>query len=153
MGFEVWVAINDRNRTYGGGRLCDGCIDTLPATLDQAPGADAIRLIDILWLEPGDGRVAGAFEVEHTTSIYSGIVRLLDLALSGELHATASLFLVAPDDREGEVRTQLVRPAFSRVRDLTLRFLPYGELKVHREAMARFGMGMKAIEAVSRVLV
>lgn len=35
-----------------------------------------MRLIDVLWLERGSGRVAGAFEVEHTTSIYSGIVRL-----------------------------------------------------------------------------
>jgi type II restriction enzyme len=44
--------------------------------------------------------VAAAFEVEHSTSIYSGIVRMLDLALSGDLHATAGLFLVAPDARE-----------------------------------------------------
>lgn len=153
LGFHVWVAANDRNRAYGGGRLCDGCLDQLPSSLDVVSGAEAIRLIDILWLEPGTGRVAGAFEVEHTTSIYSGIVRLLDLALSGDFHATAGLFLVAPDDREGEVRAQLSRPAFSRVSDLTVRFLPYGELKTHREAIARFGSGMKAIEAVSRVLM
>lgn len=97
--------------------------------------------------------MVGAFEVEHTTSIYSGIVRLLDLTLSGDFHATAGLFLVAPDDREGDVRPQLSRPAFSRVGDLTVRFLPYGEQKAHRESIARFGSGIKAIEAVSRVLV
>lgn len=153
LGFDVWVAANDRNRGYGTGRLRDGCLDRLPSAIEQAPGADAIRLIDVLWLERDNAKVAGAFEVEHTTSIYSGIVRLLDLALGGDLHSPNGLFLVAPDDREPEVRTQLARPAFSRVGDLKVRFLPYGELKANRETMAKFGQGMKAVEAVSRVLV
>jgi len=64
-----------------------------------------------------------------------------------------SLFLVAPDDREAEVRAQLNRPAFSRVADLHLRYLPDSELEKNREAMARFGPGLKAVEAVSRTLV
>ena len=34
------------------------------------------------------------------------------------------LFLVAPDDREDEVRAQLTRPAFQRVSDLQVRYLP-----------------------------
>ena len=57
-----------------------------------------IRLIDVLWLDRGSSTVPAAFEVEHTTSIYSGIVRLLDLALGAPTSATQGLFLVAPDD-------------------------------------------------------
>jgi type II restriction enzyme len=73
----------------------------LPDTIATSKGADSIRLIDVLWLEGAAISVAAAFEVEHSTSIYSGIVRMLDLALSGgDLHATAGLFLVAPDARE-----------------------------------------------------
>lgn len=94
-----------------------------------------------------------AFEVEHTTSIYSGIVRMLDLALGVPDHAGVKLFLVAPDAREDDVRQQLARPAFRRVADLSVRFLPYGELERNRESMARFGTGLKAVEAVSRILV
>ena len=153
LGFDVWVAANDRNRAFGTGRLCDGCLTTLPDAIERAPGADAVRLIDVLWLEHATGRVAGAFEVEHTTSIYSGIVRLLDLALGAPDQTTRGLFLVAPDEREDDVRAQLARPAFSRVADLEVSFLPYGELERHRETMARFGHGMKAIEAVARRLV
>ena len=152
LGFDVWIAANDRNRPYDGGRLCDGCLDDLPAVVSEAAGADAVRLIDVLWLDRGTGRVAAGFEVEHTTSIYSGIVRLLDLALGASEQSTKGLFLVAPDDREAEVRAQLVRPAFRRVADLHVRYLPYGELERHREAMARFGDGLKAIEAVARTL-
>lgn len=159
LGFHVWVAANDRNRAVQGGRLCDGCVEALPATLEASTGAEAIRLIDVLWLERAGangsalGRVTAAFEVEHTTSIYSGIVRMLDLALGVPDHAGVKLFLVAPDAREDDVRQQLARPAFRRVADLSVRFLPYGELEKNRESMARFGTGLKAVEAVSRVLV
>ena len=150
LGYEVWVAANDRSRPCGPGKLGDGCVGTLPAAVVAAPGSDAVRLIDVLWL--ASGRVAAAFEVEHTTSIYSGIVRLLDLALGSDVHPAEGLFLVAPDDREAEVRAQLARPAFSRVADLKVRYLPYGELAANRAAIARFGSGLKAIHALSRVL-
>lgn len=153
LGFDVWIAANDRSRTYGEGRLSDGCLEALPDLLADAPGADAVRLIDVIWLERGSGAVAAAFEVEHTTSIYSGIVRLLDLALGAAAEATHALFLVAPDEREDDVRAQLRRPAFRRVADLSVRFLAYGELERNREAMARFGTGLRAIEAVARTLV
>lgn len=152
LGFEVWVAANDVGRPYAGGRLGDGCLRALPAQFEQSAGVDAVRLIDVIWFVRDNGRVAGAFEVEHTTSIYSGIVRLLDLALGGIDQPVHGLYLVAPDARENDVRAQLARPAFSRVADLHVRFLPYGELERHREAMARFGTGMKAVESVARVL-
>jgi type II restriction enzyme len=151
LGYDVWIAANDRSRIHDGTPLGYGCLERLPDSLATCKGADAIRLIDVLWLEAGESRVAAAFEVEHSTSIYSGIVRMLDLALStSELHSSAGLFLVAPDAREKDVRAQLQRPAFSRVADLEISYLPYGELERHREAMAKFGTGLKAIKAIAR---
>ena len=152
LGFKVWVAANDRARPYGDGRLADGCLDTLPIAIENALAADTIRLIDVLWLDDTGQRIDAAFEVEHTTSIYSGIVRMLDLALGlGGANASA-YFLVAPDEREEDVRAQFARPAFSRVTDLHLRYLPYSELGKHREAIVRFGSGLKAIHAIARPL-
>lgn len=153
LGYEVWVASNDRRRPYLNGQLADGCVSTLPACIESAPGADAIRLIDILWLDKDRTKVMAAFEVEHTTSIYSGIVRMLDLALGSELQATEGLFLVAPDNREEDVRAQLARPAFSRVADMKVRFLSYGELEKNRVALGRFGSGIKGVHAISKLLV
>ncbi|GHH24515.1 hypothetical protein GCM10008023_36650 [Sphingomonas glacialis] len=154
LGYDVWIAANDRSRPFNGSPLGYGCLERLPATIATSKGADSIRLIDVLWLEKGGDHVAAAFEVEHSTSIYSGIVRMLDLALSGsELHATAGLFLVAPDTREADVRAQLQRPAFSRVADLDISYLPYGELEKNREAIGRFGSGLKAIKAIASKLV
>lgn len=153
LGYEVWVASNDRRRAYLNGQLADGCVTALPACIENAPGADAIRLIDILWLDKERTKVMAAFEVEHTTSIYSGIVRMLDLALGSDLQATEGLFLVAPDSREEDVRAQLARPAFSRVADMKVRFLSYGELEKNRIALGRFGSGIKGVHAISKLLV
>jgi type II restriction enzyme len=153
LGFSVWIAANDRSRTFEGNPLGRGCIEELPRALRVATGVDSIRLIDVLWLDGSSGAVKAAFEVEHSTSIYSGIVRMLDLAFSAAALAEQSaLFLVAPDAREAEVRTQVNRPAFTRVADLNVRYLPYGELGKHREAIARFGSGLKGIEAIAKRL-
>ena len=151
LGFDVWVASNDRGRIYNGGKLSDGCITEL-SIKSKSKETDSIRLIDIVWVDKLSRQIVAAFEVEHTTSIYSGIVRLLDLALGADCQALQGLFLVAPDDREREVRDQLARPAFSRIGDLKVRYLPYGELRANRDAILRFGHGMKPIEAISRVL-
>jgi type II restriction enzyme len=152
LGFDVWIAANDRNRPHGNGRLADGCIPEFPPILAASPGADAIKLIDVLWLDGCVNRVAAAFEVEHTTSIMSGIVRMLDLA-SSQAQAVPALFLVAPDGREADVRAQLARPAFRAISSLHVRYVPYGELERHREAIARFGSGLKGIEAIARALI
>jgi type II restriction enzyme len=152
LGFGVWIASNDRNRSLGSGRLGDGCIEALPTWISDGASAETVGLIDVLWVDEDAEEVVAAFEVEHTTSIYSGIVRMLDLALGLQGSAGAKLFLVAPDSREEQVRAQLMRPAFSRVADLKVQFLPYSELEKNRDAMARFGSGLRPIQSVARQL-
>jgi len=152
LGFDVWIAANDTNRMLPTGRLGEGCIGELPSSIAHTPDGDAIRLIDVIWLDRPSARVVAAFEVEHTTSIYSGILRLKDLALGAPEQAVQGLFLVAPDDREDEVRDQLRRPGFQDIAHLQMRFLPYSELSKNRDAIARFGEGLKAIHAVSKTL-
>lgn len=151
LGFLPYIAANDRTRPWQEGLLGDGCAS--PTDLPEAmPGIDMVRLIDVLWLSPRDRHVEAAFEVEHTTSIYSGILRMLDLSLGRDASELSGLFLVAPDNREEDVRRQLARPAFSRVADLRLRYLPYSELSRNRDQIARFGSGLKPMYAIARDL-
>ena len=153
LGFDVWVASNDRSRTFGSGQLGDGCLAQVPFAVGNIKDGEAVRLIDLLWFERGSGKPAAAFEVEHSTSIYSGIVRMLDLALGvQDDHTGIRLFLVAPEKRESEVSAQLQRPAFRGVHGVQFMFIPYGELEKNREAMAKFGNGLKAIDAIARRL-
>jgi type II restriction enzyme len=152
LGFEIWIASNDRSRPYGSGKLGDRCLAQLPIHMTEKGLAEAISFIDVIWFKRGVASVVAAFEVEHTTSIYSGILRLLDLAHHDTGESLKSLYLVAPDNREHEVRLQLNRPAFQKISELHIKYLPYGELDRNRESMARFGEGLKAIEAISKNL-
>lgn len=54
LGYAVHIAVNDRNRECGAGRLGEGCLAELPSALREAPGADAVRLIDVLWIKSDD---------------------------------------------------------------------------------------------------
>ncbi|NQD37949.1 type II restriction endonuclease [Permianibacter sp. IMCC34836] len=151
LGYRVWIASNDRNRNFSGGRLADGCMTELP--IDSATAvAETVRLIDVLWLAGERDAIVAAFEVEHSTSIYSGIVRMLDLAFGYPEHSECSFFLVAPDERENDVRGQLRRPAFAQIGHLNVRYLPYSALRTHRHTMAQFGVGMKPLDAIARQL-
>ncbi|HEX6368092.1 MAG TPA: hypothetical protein VF006_04105 [Longimicrobium sp.] len=112
MGFSVWVARNDRGRSYNGGKLADlfKVKDSLPLQFDEGT-TRTIELIDVLWLK-GNAIVA-AFEVESTTSIYSGLLRMSDL-LSMQPNLNIPLFIVAPEDRREKVIDE-VNPTFSRL--------------------------------------
>lgn len=153
LGFDVWIASNDKGRTLGSGHLGDGCLLEMPSVVGNIKDGDAVKLIDLLWFDRGSNKPVAAFEVEHSTSIYSGIVRMLDLALGvQDEHSGIRLFLVAPDERESQVRSQLQRPAFRSVHGVDFMFIPYGELERNREAMGKFGNGLKAIDAIARRL-
>jgi type II restriction enzyme len=54
-------------------------------------------------MEKGKPKIVCAFEVEKSTSIYSGILRLSDIAFSLPDHQS-SLYIVSPDSREKEVK-------------------------------------------------
>jgi len=75
MGFNVWVARNDRGKIYKGKKFSTlpKLKRDLPLQFDEATNK-TIELIDVLWLQ-GNAIVA-AFEIESTTSIYSGLLRM-----------------------------------------------------------------------------
>lgn len=113
MGFTVWVARNDRGRAYNNNRFSDlpALRSTLPLQFDDATNR-TIELIDVLWLSKN--AIVAAFEIESTTSIYSGLLRMGDL-VAMQPNLNIPLFLVAPDDRREKVFAEVNRPTFSRL--------------------------------------
>lgn len=129
MGLDVWVARNDRSKAWNALALgaMPRIIDELPTQFNEATNR-TIELIDVLWLK-GNSIVA-AFEVESTTSIYSGLLRMSDL-LALQPNLDIDLYLVAPDDRRGKVEQEIMRPTFNlRERPLAeaCGFLPFSKL-------------------------
>lgn len=113
MGFSVWVARNDRNREISGKRFSEVFTlkEELPLQFDEAT-TKTVEYIDVLWLK-GNAIVA-AFEVESTTSIYSGLLRMSDL-IAMQPNLNIPLYIVAPDDRREKVFQEVNRPTFSRM--------------------------------------
>lgn len=71
-----------------------------------------IELIDVLWLR--GNAITAAFEIECTTSIYSGLLRMADL-IAMQPNLNIPLYLVAPEERRNKVMTEVNRPTFSRL--------------------------------------
>src|SRR5262249_31723253 len=71
-----------------------------------------IEHIDVLWLS--GSAIVAAFEIESTTSIYSGLLRMSDL-VSMQPNLNIALYLVAPDERRTRVLEEVNRPTFSRL--------------------------------------
>src|SRR5439155_14166374 len=86
------------------------CRASLPRQFDDATNR-TIELIDVLWLK-GNAIVA-AFEIESTTSIYSGLLRMADL-VAMQPNLSIPLYLVAPEERREKVVWEINRPTFAR---------------------------------------
>lgn len=110
LGCRVWIAANDWSKRWEGQALGELSVRRLPS-LGLAPDSQrVVSLIDVVWLRAGN-EVAAAFEIEHTTSVYSGLLRMADLAaLSPNLRFP--LYIVAPRARLDKVRRELARPTF-----------------------------------------
>lgn len=149
--YEVHVARNDRHRAYDGQSFALLTVPDLPPREWPDEVRETVRLIDVLWLEPGTGEIVGAFEVEKSTSIYSGILRLEDLARSIP-DCGCDLYLVAPDRREKEVMAQLARPAFrhSLAGLPPVAFIPFGDLGEHCKAICTFGESRSILKKIAR---
>lgn len=110
MGMQIWIPRADRQSVLSEWKGDHAPIlDRLPLNYDDTT-LRTIEQIDVLWLK---GRsIRRAFEVEHTTSIYSGILRMADLqALQPNMDIR--LHIVAPESRREKVFSEIRRPVFS----------------------------------------
>jgi hypothetical protein len=110
MGFKIWVPSADRARVL---ELIPGTerrafLEALPLNTNDAT-LDMIKQIDVLWLRRGS--IVRAFEVEHTTAVYSGLLRMADL-LALQPNMDIRLHIVAPDERREKVFREMARPVF-----------------------------------------
>ena len=111
MGFHIWVPRSDRARVLDlvPKTIHESFLDALPLNYDDTT-LRTVEQIDVLWLK---GRsMARAFEIEHTTAIYSGLLRMADL-LALQPNMDIRLHIVAPPDKRERVLREIRRPVFS----------------------------------------
>jgi len=144
MGLDVWVARNDINKEFKGRPFKEvpNLRKELPRQFDEATNR-TIELIDVLWLQR-DAFVA-AFEVEHSTAIYSGLLRMSDL-VTMQPNINLNLYLVASDERREKVFGEISRPTFARLKPplpKICRFIPYSKLKKEIDSLGARARFMK----------
>lgn len=149
LGYDVIAAINDRSKSCEAAKFSFLSLQQLP---EMGIGADLLRtieLIDVLWLHKGKSTIAAAFEVEKSTSIYSGILRLTDLALTFS-DLEIMICLVAPDGREKEIIAQLKRPSLSKEIGARISYILFSDLCDHCESICKLGNDYTILEKIAR---
>ena len=110
MGMRIWLPRSDRSRVLELWNDSDGVLlNELPLNYDTTT-LQTIENIDVIWMKRR--AIVRAFEVDHTTAIYSGILRMADL-LALQPNMDIRLHIVAPESRHDKVTEQLRRPVFS----------------------------------------
>jgi hypothetical protein len=104
-GYDVWIPQNDRGKLDWSISTRFKCRNVIPYGFDSVE--NILQEVDVIWIRKGSNQLRALFEVEHSTPIYSGLLRFNDI------------HLVAPD----------LRPRFSIVADGARRSLFVRQLK------------------------
>lgn len=124
-GCTVWVPPGDRHLAYGRNRFEGSTLERLPHFGFDDNTRRIVVNIDVLWLTRNV--IRKAFEIESTTSIYSGLLRLNDLVLA-QPNNQIDLYLAADRARRGKVQSQLMRPSFQQLIE-KCQFIPFDHLE------------------------
>lgn len=111
LGMKIWIPTSDRSKVLEIWKPFSENIllKELPLVFDETT-LNTIKNIDVLWIKRRS--IVRAFEVEDTTSIYSGILRMADL-LALQPMLDIKIHIVAPTERREAVFKQISRPVFA----------------------------------------
>ncbi|HEK21329.1 hypothetical protein [Mucilaginibacter sp.] len=148
LGYDVIAASNDRSKSWGGNKFSFISLAEFPQLPLEKEVLNTVKLIDVLWFAKGTAKVIAAFEVEKSTSIYSGILRLTDLIYSvqddGEM-----LYLVVPDQREKDVIMQLSRPSI-RKGNMQMAYICFSDLRQYCDAICKLGEDHHSMKKIAK---
>jgi hypothetical protein len=107
-GHAIYIPLNDRPFLDWNIAERFECVDDVPSTGRHGPTL-GLSYIDVLWIHPTRHSLAAVFEVEHSTPIYSGLLRFNDVHIDFKL---ARAGIVAEADREEAFLRQINRRTF-----------------------------------------
>jgi len=122
LGFDTYVSPRDRSKPYKDKTLGE------IATLQEIPEftfrstLEIVSEIDVIWFK-SEGYPEYCFEVEHTTNVRDGLLRLLQISpLKG-----IKFFIIAPSEIFSKFQKEISRIPFARIKD-RYNFKSYQEL-------------------------
>ncbi|MBI2284523.1 MAG: hypothetical protein HYU71_12495 [Bacteroidetes bacterium] len=150
LGYDVIAASNDRSKSYCGNSFSFISLQQFPEISLDRETLNTVKLIDVLWFQKTTNNVIAAFEVEKSTSIYSGILRLTDLSYT-IADGDEVFYLIVPDKREKDVLLQLSRPAIKQ-NEVAIKYILFSELRQHCDALCKFGESHHIMEKIAKTV-
>jgi len=108
-GFDIWIPTNDRARLDWNVSERFECRDEVPSSFGSIKSI--LQEVDVIWFRRGSSDVSALFEVEHSTPIYSGLLRFNDVHLVTPT-SISRFTVVSNDSRRSLFVRQLNRPTF-----------------------------------------
>lgn len=108
-GYDIWIPMKDRPGLDWNLTKNFACREQLPDAFDSVKSI--LQEIDVIWINPGSSEVRGLFEVEHSTPVYSGLLRFNDVHLTAPT-AISRFSIVSNDARRSLFVRQVNRPTF-----------------------------------------
>lgn len=139
-GFDVWVA--DRGTMWNGEPLGTGCLLDLPVVAAERTRV-VMKNIDIIWFRRGAGHPVRFFEIEHSTTVYSGLLRFNDVMIDFPI---PEAFVVGDGEKtQRKFEREIARRTFehSGLIDVT-RFLLYEKVRQTWQLYRGVGAGSRA---------
>ena len=119
LGYRVWIARNDHSKDYRFGKLKELTMKGFPVGGLEKQVEKISKLIDVIWLNENDQfKVVALFEIECTTAIHSGLLRMGDFVANVKLNPVTfidpnfPIYVVIPEKRKKHLQSQLSRPIF-----------------------------------------
>lgn len=106
--YDVWVATDAKNKEFKGERFSELCFQEIP-NFTQPSTLVIAKYIDVIWFKKNTSHPVRFFEIEHSTSIYSGLLRLNDVKIDYPINKAT---IVIPKERQGLFETQIERRTF-----------------------------------------
>lgn len=125
-GYDVWIPINDRGKLDWSLSHSFRCRESLPTGFQSVKSI--VEEVDVIWIQKGSNELKGFFEVEHSTPVYSALLRFNDILLSG-VRIQPRFTVVSNEVRKDLYVRQINRPTFqnSGLRELC-NFLDYANV-------------------------
>ena len=150
LGYDVIAASNDRSRQHCGNSFSFMSLQQFPEINLDKETLNTVKLIDVLWFQKDTNNVVAAFEVEKSTSIYSGILRLTDLSYT-IADGDEVFYLIVPDKREKDVCIQLCRPSIKQ-NNVAIKYILFSELRSQCDALCKFGDSHHIMEKIAKAV-
>ncbi len=107
--YDVWIPRGDVGGLDWSVAEQFGCRSELPARFE--PAMQALQEVDVIWLGRGSNELRALYEVEHSTPIYSGLLRLNDVCLASA-GGEPTYAVVAKGTKRSAFVRQVNRPTF-----------------------------------------